>query len=52
MKNSVDREICPREWRNLPVRVEGFARGGGEIGPRAKEKEQTGESGKRYGGKE
>ncbi len=25
----------------MPVRVEGFARGGGEITPRAKEKEQT-----------
>ncbi len=42
MKNSAKGIFDLGEWRNLPVRVEGFARGGGKIRPRAKEKKQTG----------
>ncbi len=42
MKNSEKGIFEPRGLRNLPVRVEGFASEGGEIRPRAKEKEQTG----------
>ncbi len=49
MKNSEKGIFDPGGLRNLPIRLEGSARGGGEIRPRAKEKEQTRENRKGNG---
>ncbi len=51
MKNSEKGIFDLGEWRDLPMRTKEFARGGGKIGPRAKENEQTGERGKENVGK-
>ncbi len=43
MKNSVDREICPRRWRDLPAGVERLHRGQKKMSKHGKEGKETGE---------